>query len=331
MGKSTQRTALACVATGTLGQAAGSVVLGHGVEPGGAVANTLIAFVAAAAISVAVLGPRGARRLAALLTSVTAARRWSLLLLAATSAVFGGFYLAITMIDAVAVSSLEAGIGPFLALFLFLFPVRGGSLRRAAAPSIVLLLSVVVVLLVLGRAGAQPSSAAAIGLAVTAVVGVAGVVIVLASQRLRAHGLTATDINVVRFVGSSVLFALVAGPVLLVGGPPVGVRPIVAVFLIALPFLVLQIGIVHGDPLRNELAMSSLPALVYVGSSLRESTWSLALGGRDARRARRRDHRGPRRRLTPHRPLPRNVTPCPSDAGLRPPDHPEKDASFATG
>ena len=277
MGKSTQRTALICVATGTLGQAAGSVVLGHGVEPGGAVANTLIAFVAAATISVAVLGPRGARRLAALLTSVTAARRWSLLLLAATSAVFGGFYLAITMIDAVAVSSLEAGIGPFLALFLF--PVRGGSLRRAAAPSIVLLLSVVVVLLVLGRAGAQSSSAAAIGLAVTVVVGVAGVVIVLASQRLRAHGLTATDINVVRFVGSSVLFALIAGPVLLVGGPPVGVRPIVALLLIALPFLVLQIGIVHGDPLRNELVMSSLPALVYVGSSLRESTWSLALGG----------------------------------------------------
>ena len=276
MGKLTQRTALTCVATGTLGQAAGSVVLGHGVEPGGAVANTLIAFVAAATISVAVLGPRGARRLAALLTSVTAARRWSLLLLAATSAVFGGFYLAITMIDAVAVSSLEAGIGPFLALFLF--PVRGGSLRRAAAPSIVLLLSVVVVLLVLGGAGAQPASAA-IGLAVTAVVGVAGVVIVLASQRLRAHGLTATDINVVRFVGSSVLFALIAGPVLLVGGPPVGVRPIVALLLIALPFLVLQIGIVHGDPLRNELVMSSLPALVYVGSSLRESTWSLALGG----------------------------------------------------
>ncbi|MBD8727715.1 hypothetical protein [Frigoribacterium sp. CFBP 13707] len=278
MRKSTQRTALACVATGTLGQAAGSVILGHGVEPGGAVANTLIAFVAAAVISVAALGPRGARRLAALLTSVTPARRWSLLLLAATSAVFGGFYLAITMIDAVAVSSLEAGIGPFLALLLF--PVRGGSLRRATAPSIVLLLSVVVVLLVLGRAGEQPSSSAtAIGLAVTVVVGVAGVVIVLASQRLRAHGLTATDINVVRFVGSSVLFALIAGPVLLVGGPPVGVRPIVAVLLIALPFLVLQIGIVHGDPLRNELVMSSLPALVYVGSSLRESTWSLALGG----------------------------------------------------
>jgi drug/metabolite transporter (DMT)-like permease len=264
------------VIVATLGQASGAVVLGHGVRPEGALVNTFIAFVAAAAISgVALSRRRGSlSRLDRRLRSEGGVG-WSVLMVVATCGAFGGFYVAISLISPVAVSALEAGVGPLLALLIFSRPLR----TRASmiAPVLMVLLSILVAWVVLGGRG---GTGLVVGLWLTLLVGVSGVLIVLASRRLGESGFSVNDVNVVRFVGAGAVFGLICVVVLVRDGlvPPEGVNVAHSLVFITLPFLLLQYGLVKGDPVRSELVMSSLPALVFFGEALRFSVWNASLG-----------------------------------------------------
>lgn len=265
MSLQTSRSGASIVAFATLLQAVGTAVVGVIATPAIAPVVSFCAFFAAAVFCVGYISLRGDFRA---LSVRFHNRRFVLLAVAvnAMSAVtFVGFFLSLAYIPATAASVLEAGVCPVVA-FLATFRKRAGGFAAGLASSGgILLLAVVIALVELSSSAPNPGSTL-FGCSLAIVAGVSGAGIVLVSVAFASEGVSAMQVNAIRFHGAWVL----SGAILVFSGGPAistgewATSSAVGAFLGALPLIVLQFGVARSSPMTTELIMSALPGLVFL-------------------------------------------------------------------
>jgi inner membrane transporter RhtA len=191
------------------------------------------------------------------------------LLNGATAVAFLGFYTALTLAPAPLAAAIETGIGP-LAIGL-------GTLRhRETTSARRILIGALTLLLALGAAlcsaATGPSHSAAhltAGLALAAIAGSAAAGIAVLSHRLGKLGVSPVTVTAHRF---HLTYLLALGLLLL--NPSTALRSIasangafialLAVFGVALPLFVLQIGMQRTPPIVVTLLASAVPGMTYL-------------------------------------------------------------------
>lgn len=253
-------------------QAAGAVVLARTSSPDSALRTAFEAFVVATLVACAVLARsrrpdlRGRRSRRVLSPAALA-------LVAVTAGAFLAFYAALGHVPVLAASAIEVCTGVLVVLCL----VEGRRLRSAgvdrrwAAAGALTIVCVVVTLISTRGAPSSSASGLVTGLVLAAGAGACGAMVVVLSASASARGLRAAPLAVTRFAGASVL----SGVVIVAVGSGEGVTALAwaeetlsATMTVALPLLLLQAGLLVADPVRSELVLATLPALVHVGDSI---------------------------------------------------------------
>ena len=277
---------LAAVTLATCWQAGGAVFLARSSGPQSALRIALLAFTIAGLLSwlpvVCSQAGRGRRKDPALEGRLVARG----VLVVVTTVAFLAFYAALARIPVEAASAAEVAAGVVVVL-AFTRPGRSRA-REARGQRIVALSTVLVCAIAVGVAlrGLPPGEgdygAIGFGLAIALIAGACGGAIVLLSAASGSDGVPASQLARERFTGA----ALVAGFVVLVTGSAAGVsattwrgEAIVGALTIALPILLLQWGLVRAEPVRSELVLATLPALVHLGDAVWQRRWDPLLGG----------------------------------------------------
>jgi drug/metabolite transporter (DMT)-like permease len=259
--------AIAIVSVATLWQAIGTVIVSVSITPQTSLLVTFVAFLAAAIISLALLGRKG--RLSTLASKLRSRRALAYLVAmnVVTALVFVSFYTAITLISPTAASVLDAGMGPAVVVIaMFSRNRRPGRVGAIVVPLVILGLSLAIALVdIAGRAG---SFATVVGLCLASLTGICGASIVLLSRKLASLGFDASEVNATRFhlawVVSGVGAMFMVGDVGSFSRDAWFLLTILAIACVALPLMFLQFGISKAPALSSALILSTLPALVFI-------------------------------------------------------------------
>ncbi|OLZ67831.1 hypothetical protein AV521_23410 [Streptomyces sp. IMTB 2501] len=189
----------------------------------------------------------------------------------ATAVTFLGFYVSLAWVPAALASSVQSGVGPLAVICTGLVRGEGrpGPGRVAAALGL-LVLSGAIALRLDGRAGTLDGAALG-GTALVALSGVSAALLARLSRQLGQAGAEPTWVMTHRFH----LTYVCAGALLFLGaggtasaGPALPLMALTALGAVALPLLLLQIGLQRAEPLSAMVLLSTLPGLVYLSQSL---------------------------------------------------------------
>ncbi|WP_037603362.1 hypothetical protein [Streptacidiphilus rugosus] len=187
----------------------------------------------------------------------------------ATAVTFLGFYLSLAWVPAALASSVQSGVGPLAVICIGLAAKEKAPARsRTAYAAVLLALSLAVAVLLDGRV-ASLSPAALAGTVLVAVSGASAALLARLSRRLGRAGADPTWVMAHRFhltylCAGGVLLVRGTGGKLVAGHIPLPVMAVVALAAVALPLLLLQIGLQRADPLAAMVLLSMLPGLVYL-------------------------------------------------------------------